>query len=265
MKTTRTWYMAAAAAVVLVLMAGWFLLISPRNAATAELRTQTATAESTAVTLRAQLAQLRTQAAGLAVEQQRLRTFEDKMPATVALPSLIRALNGAATQSGAELISLTPGAPMLPTATAPAATAPTVTPTPGSTAATPAPSPPAVSGVVPGAGAAGGAAPYSVVPLAFTAKGTYFVLQKFFSAVEALPRALLLTSVGLAPADAAAADAASAPMLTATLSGSAYVSALPPVPVVTAPGVVPTPAVTTGPPSAAALVPRAAGSAGTRK
>ncbi|MEP6463515.1 MAG: hypothetical protein ABJC62_08885 [Frankiaceae bacterium] len=239
MKTTRAWYMATAAAIVLVLLAGWFLLISPRNSSAADLRAQTETADGTATTLLSQLSQLRTQAAGLVAEQQRLRAFEDKMPDTVAMPTLIRALNRAANASQAELISLTPGVPVLPTATVPVATLPatsTATPTPSTT-------PLVTSGAAAGtvAGAGGGAA-YSVVPLAFTVQGTYFVMQRFFTAVEALPRALVLTSVALSPLAATAESSTTgAPVLTAVLTGAAYVSGMAPVPTASVPLPAPTP------------------------
>lgn len=268
MKTARAWYVATAAAVALVLLAGWFLVVAPKHSAAADLRAQTEAANAQGETLRAQLAQLHTQATGLAVEQRRLRTFEEKMPATVALPALIRSLNGAATATQADLTSLTPGVPVLPTATTPAAPA-AVTPSAAGTTPTPTPSasssPPAVAGVPPvGVAATGGAAPYSVVPLTFTVTGTYFVLQRFFTAVEALPRSLVLTSVALTPAAAEAGSVTAAPVLTAALSGSAYVSALPPVPAISAPAVAPTP-VPVAPQSGNALAPQATGAAGTRK
>jgi Tfp pilus assembly protein PilO len=246
MKSIRAWYMATAAVVVLVLLAGWFLLISPRNSSAGDARAQTETADGTATTLLSQLSQLRTQAAGLVSEQQRLRVFEQKVPATVAMPTLIRALNGAAVASEADLLSLTPGLPVLPTSTASAA-APSSSPaTPGPTPATPIASP-ATGVAAPGSAAGSGAAPYSVVPLTFTVTGTYFVLQRFFTAIEALPRSLTLTSVALTPLDATAAvSTTGSPVLTAALTGSAYVSALPPVPPVSAPGV-PSPALTPTP------------------
>ncbi len=265
MRTTRAWYSATAGAVALILLAGYFLLISPRRSGVADLRAQTQTAEGTSTTLLAQLGLLRTQASGLAVEQRRLRRFEDKMPPTVAMPALIRSLNGAANTSEAELMSLAPVGPVLPTATTgavgstPTATVSGAVPTPTSST-----EPPVTGGLPPASVAGSGVAPYSVVTLAMTVQGSYFVLQRFFIALESLPRALVLTSVALAPlAATTTAGSTGTPVLTATLTGSAYVSALPAVPVASLPGAVPTPTPTT-PPGGNALAPRA-GAASTRK
>ena len=74
MKSLRLPIMAGVVAILLILVAGWFLLVSPRLAEAADLAEQTQTAQDTALSLEGQIAALKKQAAELPLQQRRLRT-----------------------------------------------------------------------------------------------------------------------------------------------------------------------------------------------
>ena len=111
MSKTQQWVIGAALAIILVIAAGWFLLVSPQRAKAAELRTQVATEQAASASLRTELAQLTAQAKQLPAKQAELKKFSQKIPAVTALPATIRALHQAATKAGVSLVSIAPTTP----------------------------------------------------------------------------------------------------------------------------------------------------------
>src|SRR3954471_24475046 len=94
-----------------VLIAGWFLLISPKRAEITSIRHDVDTQESSNTSLRAQVANLQSLQAKLPQQRAALTKVEAKVPNQPALPELVRVLNSAATQSGVTLSGITPTAP----------------------------------------------------------------------------------------------------------------------------------------------------------
>ena len=112
MDKLKQWIVLTVVGCMAVLAAGWFLLISPKKAEAADLVAQTASQEATNDGLRTQLEVLKAQAKDLPKKQAELARVQAKIPDDPALPTLIRALTGAAADAGVELVSVTPGAPV---------------------------------------------------------------------------------------------------------------------------------------------------------
>ena len=222
--------------VVVILGAGWFLLVAPKHDEAAQIRTSVAARQSANAVLENQLRTLIAQRNELPKVQADLAAVAAKIPSTRAMPTLIRALTGITTAAGVDLISITPG-PNSAVAAAPVVGRPA----------------PAAQAGAGGAAATSAAGTLSAVPVALSVVGTYFTIERFLSGIEGLPRAMRVTAISLAPGGVAikggapAAPVAGAPptgTLTASISAQVYVAvgrttgavpALPGAPVVPAP------------------------------
>jgi Tfp pilus assembly protein PilO len=164
----------AALAAVVVLAAGWLLVVKPQKSKVTTLNNQTDAQNATNAQLLTQITALQSDQKALPQQQLALQKFSTEVPDTAAEPTLIRQLTTTAHQAGVDLISITPG-----TAAAVSASAPAATSTLG---AAPAPS----------------QSLYQLtVSLAIV--GSYANVESFFSAVEKLPRAMLVTAFTLCP------------------------------------------------------------------
>lgn len=181
MSKSRQWATLTAVACLAVLAAGWFLVIKPQRAHAASLRTQAQAVQAASAGLRSQVDQLRQQQKDLPAQQKLLSQIATKVPDNPALPALIRQLSAAADGAGVSLMSLAPSAPALVDATRSTSAS-----TSSATATRP---------VV-----HAGAAPLAGIPLAIQVQGSYFNVVQFFSAVESLNRAMLVTGFSLTPA-----------------------------------------------------------------
>lgn len=198
---------------LLVLAAGWFVLVSPKRGEAAELRTQAETQVAANAALETKLAVLKAQAKDLPKQQAKLAAVSAKIPDNPALPALIRALTAAATSAGVELVTVSPG-PVGLVGAAPAAAAAPVAP--GARTAT---------------AATGGAAAGTLaqIPLTLTVAGGYFQVEKFVANLENLPRSMRITALALTPGVnpvkpgiAGATDDGST--LTTTITGQVYLA-----------------------------------------
>lgn len=168
---------------LLVLAAGWFLLISPKRSEASALRTQAASQLSANAQLENQLQVLKAQAKDLPKQQARLAAVAAKIPVNPALPALIRALTTASVSSGVELVSVSPGAPALIAAA-------------GVVAAPVAPA----AGTVPApANASAAAGQLASIPVTLNVVGGYFQIEQFIANLEGLSRSMRLSIVSLAP------------------------------------------------------------------
>ena len=112
MSKTRQWIALGVAAVLAVLGLGWFLVISPTRSEAAELTASAEQQQAQTATLTSQLQVLRAQAAELPAKQARLTELQRELPEDVALPELIRLLTAAGADTGVELASMAPSAPV---------------------------------------------------------------------------------------------------------------------------------------------------------
>jgi Tfp pilus assembly protein PilO len=171
---------------LVVLAAGWFLLVSPKRSDATALRAQADTQVTANSQLSTQLQVLKAQAKDLPKQQAKLAAVAAKIPSNPALPALVRALTSAATSAGVELVTMTPGPPVLVTPVAPvaAATAAKSATTPGTTAAT---------------ATSSSAGELASIPLTLNVAGGYFQVEQFVAALENLPRSMRVTSLSVAP------------------------------------------------------------------
>jgi Tfp pilus assembly protein PilO len=190
MSKSRQWATLTAVVCLAVLAAGWFLVIKPQRAHASSLRSQTDGVKAQSAQIRTQVAQLRQEQKDLPAQQKLLSQIATKIPDNPALPALIRQLSAAADGAGVNLLSLAPGQPAMASVTPPARST--------SAAATGAARRPAVAA----------AAPFASIPLTVSVQGSYFNVEQFFSAVESLNRAMLVTGFTLAPASGSSAPAA---------------------------------------------------------
>jgi Tfp pilus assembly protein PilO len=210
---------------LVVLAAGWFLLVSPKRSTASDLRGQASAVTSKNAQLTTGLQVLKAQARDLPKQQAKLAAVAAKIPDNPALPAMIRALTSAAAGADVELVSVTPGAPTLSTAAAPAAAVA-----------------PAGAAARPAAATATTAGQLADIPLVLTVVGPYYQVQQFVEKIEKLPRSMRLTTVALAPGlnplkpnpDANVDDGK---LLTATLTGQVFMAVnRPPATAVTVPG-----------------------------
>ena len=112
MTATRKWSVGAALVAVLILVAGWFLLVSPKRAEVADLEAQTQTQLNENSTLETEKAVLEQQFKELPEKQAQLAAIEEQLPDAVDMPSYIRELQDLANQSNVVLTGMMPAAPV---------------------------------------------------------------------------------------------------------------------------------------------------------
>ena len=112
MTETRKWTLGAALLAVAILVAGWFLLISPQRAEVADLETQTAAQENTNSSLETELAVLKEENKDLPEKQAELAELRTAIPEAPDLPSYIREMQDLGRQSGVTFTALTPTTPV---------------------------------------------------------------------------------------------------------------------------------------------------------
>ncbi|MDQ1687911.1 MAG: hypothetical protein QOK42_886 [Frankiaceae bacterium] len=170
---------------LVMLAAGWFLLVSPQRSKAAGFRDDAAQTRSASSALQTQLALLKSQAKQLPKQQARLHAIATKVPSNPAEPALLRMLTKAASDSGVDLSSVAPAPPALIESTR--AAAPST-----------APGAPVASAPVTTAGPR-----VATIALAITAVGTYYELEQFQANLENLSRALKTVGIAFKPGGAA--------------------------------------------------------------
>jgi Tfp pilus assembly protein PilO len=177
MEKMRQWATLTGVGVVAVLVAGWFLLVSPQRSHIASLHTQTASQQQSNAALQTRVNQLEQQKRNQPAEQAKLDKINTQVPSDPQLPTLIRQLSAAAQGAGVDLVSMQPSQPQAVAAAAPAA-----------------------SSVTAAGAAAPAASPLDAIPVSITITGSYYNLENFFHHVEGLTRAMLVTQFSITPA-----------------------------------------------------------------
>lgn len=170
MTETRKWTLGTVALVLVLLLASWFLLVSPKRSEAAKLDEQTQQQQQANDALRTQIAVLKSQSKDLPAMQAKLQRLLTKVPPSPSLVTLIRELSITARRSGVQLLSITPARP---------AALPTV----GTVTTTVAP-----TGL-------------AQITLQLTASGGYFELQQLFNQLEQMDRAVLVTQATITEPD----------------------------------------------------------------
>jgi type IV pilus assembly protein PilO len=219
MTETRKWTLGAVLVAVLILVAGWFLLISPKRADVAELQTQTDAQLDQNSSLQTEIAVLKQQNKDLPEKQAELAALQTKIPQAPDLAGYVREMQDLGRKSGVAFTSLTPAAP-LPVGGAPVST--TVALPPEALAA---------------------------INVDMVVAGGYFEITKFINELETASRYTLVSGYVIAEEEGADEEGAtSGPAgLTATINARIYL--VPSTPEVTDPSTttstVPAPAPTT--------------------
>jgi hypothetical protein len=217
MSSTRTWSAGAAVLSVLLVLAAWFLLISPKRGDASTLKAERVSQIAANNQLRLDIAQLKAESASLPEKQAELAVIQRQLPNNPSLPTLIRSLSSIATQAGLQLTSIAPGAP---TALAASNTTPSAT-----------------AGTAPSGTAATSAVPSSVVaiPLTVVTTGNYAENELFLQKLQtSVTRAFLVQGFTVAPAQGSStsagsstttstADADSGNFLSLTITGEVFV------------------------------------------
>ena len=165
MTRTRKWVSGTAVLVLIVLVAGWFLLISPKKSDAASLQSQALGVQATNDGLRAKVADLKAKAAAKPQQEAKLALFRQQVPETPAEPSLVRTVSGIAKQANVQFESLN-----------------VVNPT----------------GVnVPAAPAAEKDTVLKQMTVTMTVEGSYYAAERFLNLVEGLKRVMLVTGVNI--------------------------------------------------------------------
>jgi Tfp pilus assembly protein PilO len=176
MTKTRQWTVFTAVAVLVVLAAGWFLLVKPQNSKVTDLKSQATSQQQSNALIQTQISSLLAEQRQLPQQQQALQKFATQVPADASEPTIIRELNAAANGSGVDLISMTPGSSSAVAATdTTAGGATTLTPTTGT------------SGTL------------EQLPITLGVSGSYPNIESFFQSLEKLPRSTLVTGWSLCP------------------------------------------------------------------
>lgn len=163
MTRTRKWVSGTAVLVLLILVAGWFLLVSPKKADAASLQSAALAQQSTNDGLRTQVALLKAQDAQKPQQEAKLASFRQQVPETPAEPALIRQLAAFAKRCNVELDQLTVVNPAALT--------------------------------VPGAPVATDHTLLEQVTVTFVIQGSYFNAERFLNLVEGLKRVMLVTGI----------------------------------------------------------------------
>jgi len=111
MTTTRKWTGGAALVAVLVLVAGWFLLVAPKRSEASDLNAQAQEQENTNATLQTQIETLKQQYKSLPEQQAALAKLHEQIPQSGQMPTYVRQLIAAADRSDVKLTTLTPQDP----------------------------------------------------------------------------------------------------------------------------------------------------------
>jgi Tfp pilus assembly protein PilO len=193
MTRTRKWSVGTAALVVLLIVAGWFLLVAPKKSDADASRASTVSAQAANDQLKTKIAVLTAQQADIPKQQATLATIRLAIPDNPALPSLIRTLNGIAVATGTSFSGLTNATPIQ------------------------------VAQSVTGAAAPAGAAGASTAPgalqlstVAMSIYGSYAQIELFVAQLENTQRALIVSNVSIKPnQDVNKADYALAATITA--------------------------------------------------
>ena len=209
MDKLKQWVGLTALGVIVLMAAGWFLLISPKRSEAADISLQASDKQSSNQALQTKLALLKSQAKGLPAQQAKLSVVAAKIPDNPALPALIRSLDKAAASADVELVSLAPSAPAALVAAAPtapvAAGAPAVAIGPG----------------------------LQQIALNVNVVGGYFQVEQFLDRLENLQRAFKVNGFTLAPGanplkvkvgTAAGPTETPGKSLTATISGQVFLA-----------------------------------------
>jgi Tfp pilus assembly protein PilO len=106
----RIWLVTGAAVIALLVVAGWLLLINPKNVERHEVERQTEDTEQQVVILRARINELKRQQADLTTLQAALRKKQTALPSVSGVPAFLNQLQRAGNDADVAVTGITIGA-----------------------------------------------------------------------------------------------------------------------------------------------------------
>jgi Tfp pilus assembly protein PilO len=193
MGTSQKWYLGAGVLAVLILAAGWFLLVAPQNATAEEVTLSAESQQAANLATEQQIATLKAEFKDLPVLQKEAAEIRARMPQTPELPALLRTISTNAKDAGVTLVSVSPQ-----------------TPTP-------------LSGG--GGGAATLATPGQVnqIPIVVEVTGPFANMRLFLNSMEQMKRSVLVTGLDIKRAETESSNAATN-LLSATVAGRVFMA-----------------------------------------
>jgi Tfp pilus assembly protein PilO len=108
----RIWMIGGAAVVALLVVASWFLLISPRYTAADDVRAQTEDTQVQLITLRKRINELKKQQADLGSIEAALAKKQKALPADSGVPAFLRQLQDAGTATSVDVTGVSVSTPV---------------------------------------------------------------------------------------------------------------------------------------------------------
>jgi Tfp pilus assembly protein PilO len=194
----QTWYIGTAVVAVLVLLAGWFLLVAPAKSNAADLSAQADSVVAQNAATQTQIDQLKAQSKNLPAQEAEIAAIRTRIPTTPALPTLIRTLSAQATAAGVSLDTLTPGTPTLAA---------------GGTSTTSTGTAPVAPGQV------------SQIPISMKVTGNFANVRLFMNGIEQMQRSMLVSGLAISlNAAAAGSTTTTAGSLSTTITGEVFMT-----------------------------------------
>lgn len=200
MTKTRMTIVGGSLALLLVVVAAWFLVLGGRMAKPGEIDTQTAAIVASTAQTRATIAEYKELEANLPSALGYAKTIEEKFPTTAEQPDLYTMVRQAALDAGiaeANITDLTPGVPALLTLAAAGPTGLDPNAAPDPTAAQGAPTDPTADpAAAPPVAAPAPTAPMATMDVAVSVSGTKEQMTEFVENLEQMNRAYLISNIG---------------------------------------------------------------------
>ena len=184
------WYLGAALASLMVLMAGWFLLVSPQRATAEEISVSADERAAANVVTQRQIDSLKVQYKNLPELEQQLAAIRARIPGAPNMPSVVRSVSAKSVTSGVKLVSLVPSTPQ-----------------------------PLDTGTGTDAGDLTAPGQVNQYPVSIVVEGRFANVRLFLLSLEGLQRSFLVTGIDVARADDSAKPAGT---LTATVTGRVF-------------------------------------------
>ena len=191
--TSQRWMLGAALVSVLLLIAGWFLLVTPQRSAAEQIRTDAEAQAAANVRAEAEIASLKAQYKDLPSLQQEEAQIRSRIPETPNMPALLRTLSTNAKTAGVTLVSVSPSNPVPLNQTG----------TNGGSLSDP--------GQV------------SQIPVVIQATGPFANMQLFLNSIEQMKRSMLVVSLDITRATEESTTAATN-ILSAQISGRVFIA-----------------------------------------
>ena len=191
--TSQRWVLGAALASVVLLLAGWFLLVTPQKTTADQLRVDAEAQAAANVRAEAEIASLKAQYKDLPSLQMEEAQIRSRIPETPNMPALLRTVSQNAKTAGVTLVSVSPSNPV----------------------------PLNQSGT--NGGGLSDPGQVSQIPIVIQVTGPFANMQLFLNSVEQMKRSMLVTSLDITRSTDESTTAATN-ILTAQVSGRVFIA-----------------------------------------